>query len=47
MENKEFLEYAKSGLAIGLLILCIIIAIMFPIPAVILAVACKVFKGLK
>ncbi|MGL5316247.1 MAG: hypothetical protein ACRC92_23515 [Peptostreptococcaceae bacterium] len=47
MDNKDFEKYAKGGMGIGLILLFIVLAFMFPIPAVILAVVCKVMKGLK
>lgn len=47
MDNKDFEKYAKGGMGIGIMLLCIVLAFMFPIPAVILAVICKVMKGLK
>lgn len=47
MDSKEFEKYIKSSIGIGLLIFCIFLAFLFPIPAIILVAVCKVFKGLK
>lgn len=47
MDSKEFEKYVKSGVGIGILIFCIFLAFLFPIPAIILVAVCKVSKGLK
>lgn len=47
MDNKEFEKYAKSGLRIGILTFCIILTFLFSIPAIILAIICRILKGLK
>ena len=44
---KDIDKYVKAGAGIGITLLFIGVAFLFPIPAIILAIVVKVLKGLK